>query len=583
MRLFRNFLSISLLVAPSLLRADATIRYKTDMTSAMPLAGLSDSDSTIYMKGTKGVSVAGGQTTIADFARQEITIIDNDRKKYATIPAADYGARLSESMPQMGAAAPTMETKCDTSKSGRTEVIQGVQAEEREQTCSVQIKMPGSKPEVAAAMAGMNMKFVTHIWSGAPGERARVPALWQLSGYELWQKYFMNPIAAMGKAMGGMAPMAEDLQKDSSAILRLNMEMYMNAPSMAGMTGTTGVPMMKMNQEVVELSTAPLDDSLFQIPADCTSTTFGDLMNGVLQARMQAMKTPKAQSTQPAPAIPATIKAYVPELTPVTRTEHATTANSAQGMVDVLVTVGPKGNVEDAEPLSGPESLRKVAVDTVKRWTFRPVIRDGAPVAALTTASVFFSGPGKFDAAAFQNPDAAKAVERKAQLEQAMPRSPQQVLVDLEQDAGGVDKSRRENMLSKLAKAALTADSDDKAVAYANEMLAAAQQDKKGWNYGNAIHDGHAALGLVALRKNDIGSARNELLEAGKTPGSPQLDSFGPDMTLANELLKKGERDVVIEYFGLCRSFWKLGTSQLDAWTATVRRGETPIFLTNLR
>ena len=39
----------------------------------------------------------------------------------------------------------------------------------------------------------------------------------------------------------------------------------------------------------------------------------------------------------------------------------------------------------------------------------------------------------------------------------------------------------------------------------------------------------------------------------------------------------------VIEYFGLCRSFWKSGAAQLDAWTETVRKGETPIFLTNLR
>ena len=138
-------------------------------------------------------------------------------------------------------------------------------------------------------------------------------------------------------------------------------------------------------------------------------------------------------------------------------------------------------------------------------------------------------------------------------------------------------------MLSKLTKAALTADSGEKAAAYANEMLVSAQQNPKGWNYGNAIYDGHAALGLVALRKNDIGAARKELLESGKTPGSPQLDSFGPDMTLANELLKKGERDVVIEYFGLCRSLWKSGAAQLDAWTETVRKGETPIFLTNLR
>ena len=152
----------------------------------MPTGGLLESDSAIYMKGNKGVAVSGGQTTIADFTKQEITIIDTERKKYATVPAADYATRLSESMPQMGAASPmmTMQTKCESSQTGRTEVIQGVHAEEREQTCSIE-------------MAGMSMKFVTHIWSAAAGERPRVPALWHLSGYELWQKYFMNPNGAL--------------------------------------------------------------------------------------------------------------------------------------------------------------------------------------------------------------------------------------------------------------------------------------------------------------------------------------------------------------------------------------------------
>jgi hypothetical protein len=129
----------------------------------------------------------------------------------------------------------------------------------------------------------------------------------------------------------------------------------------------------------------------------------------------------------------------------------------------------------------------------------------------------------------------------------------------------------------------MAADATEKAAAYANELLAAAEKDKEGWNYGNALHEGHATLGLVALRNNDVSTARRQLLEAGKTPGSPQLNSFGPDMTLANELLKKGERDTVLEYFTLCRSFWKMGTSQLDAWSATVREGETPIFGANLR
>jgi hypothetical protein len=61
-------------------------------------------------------------------------------------------------------------------------------------------------------------------------------------------------------------------------------------------------------------------------------------------------------------------------------------------------------------------------------------------------------------------------------------------------------------------------------------------------------------------------------------PGSTQLNSFGPEMTLSRELLEKGERDVVLQYFVLCRRFWASGSQQLDAWTKTVREGGIPKF-----
>jgi len=80
------------------------------------------------------------------------------------------------------------------------------------------------------------------------------------------------------------------------------------------------------------------------------------------------------------------------------------------------------------------------------------------------------------------------------------------------------------------------------------------------------------------MSKNKIEVAKRHLLDAAKTPGSPVLDSFGPSMTLANELLKKGERDVVIEYFHLCSKFWKSGRDRLENWQATVEQGGTPKF-----
>lgn len=585
MRMFPTAISAALLFAPPFLRGDATIRYKTEVTSALPLPGM-DSTSVIYMKGNKGATVSSGETIVADFAKNEITLIDAERKKYVVIPASEYGSRMAEMMPQAGAGAQmlgSMQTKCDSNKTGRTELIQGVQAEESEHTCSVEMKLPEGMQQAAGAMVGFGMKFVTHVWSASPSERARVPALWQLSGYELWQKLFMNPTQTVGKMMGGMSPMMEDLRKDQSATLRLTMDMYMKMPSVPGITAAPSEPTMKMTQEMVGLSTAPLDDSLFQVPADYVATTFGDFTNGMMQARMQAMKAPKLPASQPGPAIPANVKAYVPSLKPLSRTEPDGAAYETQGLVELLVTVGPKGTVEDAEVLSGPEPLHKAALNQVRNWTFRPVLRDGGPVTAYTDVSVDFIDPKKPGAFSPQfSQDMAAAETRKTQLEQVMPRSAQQVLADLEQDSGGGDKDRRFYALSDLGYYALEAGADGKAADYAYELLSDAELKKDNWNYGNAIHNGHATLGLVALRNDDFGTARQELLEAGKTPGSPQLNSFGPGMTLANELLKRGEREAVLDYFALCRKFWKLGGSQLDAWSDAIRKGETPVFGGNL-
>ena len=122
----------------------------------------------------------------------------------------------------------------------------------------------------------------------------------------------------------------------------------------------------------------------------------------------------------------------------------------------------------------------------------------------------------------------------------------------------------------------------EKASQYAGELVSRAQQNPRDWKHGNAIHDGNSVMGLVALRGGNVAQAGKYLLEAGKTPGSPQLNSFGPNMTLAKQLLEQGEKTVVLEYLSECRTFWKMGGANLTAWTATVQAGGVPNFGANL-
>ena len=140
----------------------------------------------------------------------------------------------------------------------------------------------------------------------------------------------------------------------------------------------------------------------------------------------------------------------------------------------------------------------------------------------------------------------------------------------------------RFSRLIQLAKAAFDAGELQKARAYATQLLDQAPQHAKYWNYGNAIHDGNVVLGRVALREGDLVAARKYLLAAGQAPATPTLSSFGPNMSLANDLLEKGDRETVLAYFELCGKFWRGGSRQLSEWTTAVRAGTIPQFGPNL-
>ena len=131
------------------------------------------------------------------------------------------------------------------------------------------------------------------------------------------------------------------------------------------------------------------------------------------------------------------------------------------------------------------------------------------------------------------------------------------------------------SILVSLAKSAFIANELDLATEYSEELIKGVGV---GWNSGNRIHYGNIFLGRVALLRENVDAAKEHLISAGKTSGSPQLNSFGPDMTLARELLKLDENGVVLEYFELCQEFWEHHRGQLDDWKALVKGGRIPDF-----
>jgi hypothetical protein len=136
--------------------------------------------------------------------------------------------------------------------------------------------------------------------------------------------------------------------------------------------------------------------------------------------------------------------------------------------------------------------------------------------------------------------------------------------------------------LGAAAKTSVEIGSDEEATGYAHELRQLAPTYADDWNYGNAIQDFSVVFGLLSLRGGDAEAARDHLLAAGRSPGSPQMVSFGPNMSLAKALLEAGHHDAVLQYFDLCRSFWEMDRGQLDKWTDEVGRGLSPNFGANL-
>jgi periplasmic protein TonB len=64
--------------------------------------------------------------------------------------------------------------------------------------------------------------------------------------------------------------------------------------------------------------------------------------------------------------------------------------NFVTGNVTVDATVDSAGHVKAATALSGPETLRKAAVDTVKRYRYQPALQNGKPVPAHVQVIIQF-------------------------------------------------------------------------------------------------------------------------------------------------------------------------------------------------
>ena len=200
----------------------------------------------------------------------------------------------------------------------------------------------------------------------------------------------------------------------------------------------------------------------------------------------------------------------------------------------------------------------------------------------LDPTNAAFAGPSDRQLAetyglqALQTRDAA---ERARLLRQRL------VLLEKIFSAASLNDPGKASELLELARARADAGEMEGAADLASTLVRLAPQiaidPQTGTIVDQVRHHAHLILGRAALRAGNVPIASQELLAAGKVGGGGTLSSFGPNMTLAKELLEKGNREVVIQYLEECRTFWKLGRN-LNSWIAAIRNGRIPEFGPNL-
>ncbi|MBZ5606936.1 MAG: hypothetical protein LAP38_01650 [Acidobacteriia bacterium] len=304
----RAALLATVFMAP-VLRADVTVRYKNDFQSASFLpAGAMPSKSSVpqlsvmRLKGSKAYADLGAFSSVIDVGSGEITLIDADHKKFAKAPFKDYENRVEEALaaikpvlsPEAQKTLDSMKSSVALKKTGRTDVIQGVQAEETEMTVLIDMALPEGLPQ-----AGPMMRVVMQFWGARPEEAPRVPAIRQLAGFSAYNSAVMNPFEMIEKTLAhvpGMsqdfAPKLRELASNSPLLLKSHVALFM--PMMAQLAQQMekqgqplpagfdpSAPLIELNTEIVEMSVDAIQDSVFDVPADFEIASFDEILKTV--------------------------------------------------------------------------------------------------------------------------------------------------------------------------------------------------------------------------------------------------------------------------------------------------------------
>ena len=286
-------------------RAELTLRYTVEMkigSGAPPalakaleqqMAATPPQGRSIRIKGDKTLSKLGALTAIIDNSTSAITLLNPATKQYAQVSTAEVIDGLKAKLPTATAAVlKNMKFDVQTSNTGQFATLSGMRAEEHLMRLTVSMDLPGT-PE------GPLIRMEIHTWLASPDELNRIPALRQ---YAATAQRALS-VSAAGDAM---EKLFDQLPGVADKMRLLTDEAARNAGSLTLKTqaalyipkGDPNAPMLTTTNDLAEISSDPIDDSVFAVPPDFQLAPPAELVKALLPARPAPM-APVAQNLAP--------------------------------------------------------------------------------------------------------------------------------------------------------------------------------------------------------------------------------------------------------------------------------------------
>lgn len=301
------------LAATSLLMADfryeQTTRITKGMVLKMPFGKKPEPETTVhYMKGSRMATSSKTSTTVIDFDKQTLTMLNHDKKQYSVMTFDEMRQAMENMQAEMKKATrdtnASMEMKFDAKATGVEKEVGGVPA--KQMIFTVEPQVTDGKQT-----AGMT-KIVSDSWhsEAVPGyaeykaffERMKDKSNWMGMG---------NPMAAMGNQRGmaeAMRKMAEEMQKTPGiAVLTIS---RITMPGMnLDMSGMRTGPDGQVQQvDVGEAAKEAAGSAGGSAAGRAVGGSMGGMLGGALGGRLGGFgrkkkeEAPKVETPAPAPS-----------------------------------------------------------------------------------------------------------------------------------------------------------------------------------------------------------------------------------------------------------------------------------------